>query len=185
MNRTITWLILLIVIVLVGAVALSKPGDTFHALKFWDNSAEYDGNLSEPVIPAVENDDAVVGDTSTGTDTGGGAVDVDVSDMIVLGAPTANASITSPLTITGEARGGWYFEATFPVILTNWDGLIIAEGYAEAEGDWMTEEFVPFSATLTFEKPDFGENGFLILQKANASGLPEHDAALEIPINFE
>ncbi|MEX0930901.1 MAG: Gmad2 immunoglobulin-like domain-containing protein, partial [Candidatus Paceibacterota bacterium] len=98
--------------------------------------------------------------------------------------------IESPLTITGEARGNWYFEATFPIILTNWDGLIIAEGFATADGEWMTEEFVPFTALLEFENPytagdpDFMKRGSLILQRANASGLPENDAALEIRVHF-
>jgi hypothetical protein len=114
-----------------------------------------------------------------------GAVNADVSNMIRITSPSVNGSIKSPLTIKGEARGGWYHEATFPVTLTNWDGLIIAEGYAQAEGEWMTSEFVPFAATLTFKKPEFNNRGFLILKKANASGLPENDAALEIQVFFE
>lgn len=94
--------------------------------------------------------------------------------------------IESPVKIMGEARGPWFFEASFPVYVINWDGLIIGEGIATAEGDWMTEEFVPFSTEITFEKPDlYPERGTLILQKDNPSGLPEHDDALEIPIRFE
>lgn len=95
----------------------------------------------------------------------------------------------SPLKITGEARGNWYFEASFPVSLVNWDGLIIAQGPAQAQGEWMTEEFVPFEITLEFENPswdaDFSKRGALILQKDNPSGLPEHDDSLEIPVVFE
>jgi len=106
------------------------------------------------------------------------------ADLVRLESPEPLTVIESPLEITGRARGGWYFEASFPVVLVNWDGLIIAEGYATAEGEWMTEEFVPFRATLEFETPDYGERGALILQKNNASGLPEHDDALEVPIRF-
>lgn len=119
-----------------------------------------------------------------------GAQNEDVSDRIRLTEPVPGGTIASPLTLTGEARGTWYFEAVFPIVLTNWDGLIIAEGYAEAEGDWMTEEFVPFTSTLTFENPytegdpEFMKSGTLILQKDNPSGLPENDAALEIPVRF-
>lgn len=105
--------------------------------------------------------------------------------LITLSEPLQESKISSPVTISGEARGNWFFEATFPVVLTNWNGLIIAEGYATAQSDWMTEEFVPFTATLTFDKPDYGERGFLILQKANPSGLSEHDDALEITVFFE
>ncbi len=94
-------------------------------------------------------------------------------------------TISSPLEITGEARGQWFFEANFPIVLTNWDGLIIAEGYATAQDEWMTTDFVPFTATIDFERPEYGERGTLILQKANASGLPEHDDALEIQVIFK
>ena len=107
------------------------------------------------------------------------------SEMIVVEYPNVGQEVSSPLNITGEAKGTWFFEATAPVVLTNWDGLIIAEGYIEAEGDWMTEDFVSYTGTLNFEEPDYKDNGFLILQRANPSGLPENDAAVEIPIYFK
>ncbi len=99
--------------------------------------------------------------------------------------PISKDEIVSPLVIKGEAKGTWYFEASFPVVLTNWDGLIIAQGVAQAEGDWMTENFVPFTANLTFEKPSYGKNGFLILKKDNPSDLPQNDDSIEIPVNFK
>lgn len=109
---------------------------------------------------------------------------IEKQDLIRLTTPQPQEIIESPLEITGEARGTWFFEANFPVVLTNWDGLIIAEGYAAADGEWMTEEFVPFTATLEFEKPSYGERGTLILQKANPSDFRELDDALEIPVSF-
>ena len=110
---------------------------------------------------------------------------IDKIDLITLNSPLPNTEISSPLKITGQARGYWFFEATFPVILTDWDGKIIAEGFATAKDDWMTENFVEFESEISFEKPVYGERGFLILKKSNASGLPEHDDALEIPILFK
>lgn len=107
------------------------------------------------------------------------------ADLIRLESPKPLAVIESPLEVTGRARGAWYFEASFPVVLVDWDGLIIAEGVATADGEWMTEEFVPFRATLEFERPGYGERGTVLLRKHNASGLPEHDDALEVPIRFE
>lgn len=98
--------------------------------------------------------------------------------------------VGSPLQLAGKARGYWFFEGSFPVTLTNWDGLIIAEGVATAEGEWMTEEFVPFKSTLTFTSPykvgdpDFMKRGSLILKKDNPSGLPEKDDAYEITVFF-
>lgn len=112
------------------------------------------------------------------------------ADLITLTSPVPNEMVKSPLLIAGQARGNWFFEASFPVILTNWDGLIIAKGIATASSDWMTEEFVPFTATLEFLSPypmgaeDFMKRGSLILQRDNPSGLPENNDALEIPVRF-
>ena len=112
------------------------------------------------------------------------------SDLITLDMPEAGNYIASPLSIRGKARGTWFFEANFTVLLVDWDGRIIAEHYATAEEDWMSEKFVPFSSKLTFASPysegdpDFMQRGTLILQKANPSGLPENADALEVPVWF-
>jgi hypothetical protein len=108
-------------------------------------------------------------------------------DVIKITSPRPGAEISSPLTVTGEARGTWFFEASFPIMLTDWDGKIIAEAHAQAQGNWMTTEFVPFKATVNFTKPVNAPNnrGTLILKKDNPSGLPANDDALEIPIVFK
>lgn len=107
-------------------------------------------------------------------------------DFIVLETPLKGANISSPLTIRGKARGQWFFEGSFPVTLVNWDGLIIAEGYATAQGEWMTTEFVPFEGTITFTAPDtsVGNKGWLILKKDNPSDDPRLDDALEVEIHY-
>ena len=114
---------------------------------------------------------------------------LDKSGLIRLASPLPGAQISSPVTITGEARGIWYFEASFPVFLTDWDGKIVAQGIATAQSDWMTADFVPFVATLTFDTADisgqYSDKGTLILKKDNPSGLPEHDDALEIPVHLK
>ncbi len=109
------------------------------------------------------------------------------ADKIVLTTPAPYERISSPVTITGKARGPWCFEASFPVTVVNWDGLIIGEGIATADGDWMTTEFVPFTATVTFTAdPDaYSDRGAIILQRDNPSGLPENDDALEVPVIFK
>jgi hypothetical protein len=112
------------------------------------------------------------------------------ADLIKVESPAGMTTVTSPLTLKGQARGNWYFEASAPVSLVNWDGLIIAEGIITADGEWMTTEFVPFTGSLEFTSPykagdpDFMKRGAIIFQKDNPSGLPENDDALEIPILF-
>lgn len=103
---------------------------------------------------------------------------------IFVDQPLPDTLISSPVMITGRAPGYWFFEASAPVVLTNWDGLIIAEGYIMAP-EWMTAEYVPFSGTLTFMKPEYGEDGFLILKNDNPSGLPEQQDAIEFRVKFD
>lgn len=107
-------------------------------------------------------------------------------NLIKLENPLPNQIIISPLSIKGSARGSWFFEASFPVFLVDWDGRIISQGIANAKSDWMTNEFVPFEATLNFilDKNVYSNRGALILKKDNPSGLPKNDDALEIPIVF-
>ncbi len=104
-------------------------------------------------------------------------------DLIIVTSPLPNIKITSPLTITGKARGGWYFEASFPVKIYDANGKELGQVAAQAQGDWMTTEYVPFVATLTFDKPTTA-TGKLVLQKDNPSGLPENENQLEIPVTF-
>ena len=110
--------------------------------------------------------------------------ELEKANLIRLDSPRPNEVIASPLTISGEARGYWYFEATFPVVLVDWDGRIIGEHYAQAEGEWMTEDFVPFIADIRVPQSYIGP-ATLLLQKDNPSGLPSHDASISFPITIE
>lgn len=96
-----------------------------------------------------------------------------------------NQRIDSPLVIKGEARGAWFFEGDFPIALEDKDGVVIAETYGMAEGEWMTEDFVPFTATLEFKRTKIYDEGTLVFKKDNPAGLPENEESLEIPILFE
>lgn len=112
--------------------------------------------------------------------------ELEKTNLIRITSPRPNDTIKSPLTISGEARGNWFFEASFPVVLVDWDGKIIATSIANAKSDWMTTDFVPFEATLTFlvDKNAYSNRGSLILKKDNPSGLSKNDDALEIPVLF-
>lgn len=104
-------------------------------------------------------------------------------DLIILNSPRPNQVIESPLLIEGEARGFWFFEADFPIVIIDGKGEVIGEGIAFAKSEWMTENFVPFQSEIEFKRPET-EKGTLILFKDNPSGLPEHDDQLIIPVRF-
>lgn len=109
------------------------------------------------------------------------------SDLIRVSYPKVNDVVSSPLEVTGEARGNWFFEASFPVFIYDSNGkelgVIPAQANPPAGGDWMTTDFVPFKAVLEFQSPTTKE-GVLVLKKDNPSGLPEHDDELRIPVRF-
>lgn len=111
----------------------------------------------------------------------------EVADRIVVTSPKPNETISNPLVITGEARGTWFFEASFPVVLYAENGPETGIGgtIATADGDWMTEDFVPFTATLNYSGTDISGPGTLVLMRDNPSGLPENDAELRIPVIIE
>ncbi|MBT6691017.1 hypothetical protein HOB10_01635 [Candidatus Parcubacteria bacterium] len=104
-------------------------------------------------------------------------------DLIRLDLPRPNQGISNPLVLEGQARGYWFFEGDFPVVVL-YKGQVIAEGIATAQSDWMTEDFVEFKAELEYQGPTEGK-GTLVLKKDNPSGLPANADELTVPIIFE
>jgi hypothetical protein len=92
-------------------------------------------------------------------------------------------TIFSPYIIEGQVAG-WYFEGSFPIKLLDANNKEIAVAIAEAQGDWMTEEFVPFKAKLEF-LVDKDQEGTLIFMKDNPSDLPEYDEKYVVSVNLK
>ncbi|MFH1820624.1 MAG: GerMN domain-containing protein [Candidatus Nealsonbacteria bacterium] len=109
--------------------------------------------------------------------------ELEKSDLIRIDNPHPNQGIESPLKVIGEARGYWFFEASFPVKVFDDNGFLLGIKPAQALKEWMTEDFVPFSTTFPFTFPSTSK-GKLILEKDNPSGLPEHADELIIPVYF-
>lgn len=109
--------------------------------------------------------------------------ELEKTDLIRIDSPRPNQVIKSPLTIIGQARGYWFFEADFPVRLLDADNNELARGIATAKASWMTDDFVHFEAELEFNAPS-AKKGMLILEKDNPSGLLENDDQLVVPVKF-
>jgi hypothetical protein len=65
------------------------------------------------------------------------------SKLIVVDTPTPGAVVTSPL----AARGTCFFKGDFPLLLKDKGDKVIAEKYATAKGEWMTQDFIPFEGS--------------------------------------
>ncbi len=103
------------------------------------------------------------------------------SNLITVDTPLPDALVTKNFTVSGKARGTWYFEATFPLSLVSNSGTVITTAIARANTDWMTEDFVPFTANFILKNSYTGP-ATLILRNDNSSGLPEKDASISFPI---
>lgn len=108
---------------------------------------------------------------------------VSKDDLIIVDTPLPNSAVSSPIFISGQARGRWYFEAQFSIKIYDANEELLGVIPAQAQGEWMTNEYVPFQATLSFESSTT-PTGKLVLEKDNPSGLPENANELIIPIVF-
>jgi len=102
---------------------------------------------------------------------------------IIVTSPQSNQIITSPLSIEGKAKGSWYFEAVAPVRLLDDKGNVLASGQIQTQGDWMTSDYVPFKAELTFSY-NATTSGTLLFHNDNPSGLPENDKEFNVSVQL-
>ena len=103
-------------------------------------------------------------------------------DIVIL-TPTTIGPVASPLEIKGLAKGNWFFEANFPVTITDADHNQLGQHYVTATADWMSESLVPFTGTLEFSPPKTA-TGYLVFKNDNPSGASEHEKTFELPITF-
>ena len=102
-----------------------------------------------------------------------------VHAQVQLATPLPGEDVASPLRVAGRARGTWYFEASFPVRVLGPDGRELGVGIAQAQAPWMTEDWVPFDAEVTFDAPP-DACLTLVLEKANPSGLPRNAGEVRV-----
>ena len=103
-----------------------------------------------------------------------------MSEFIQVESPKAGDKITCEITISGQARGYWYFEGSFPAELYDEKGTLLYTAPIQSQEPWMTEDFVRFEEDFVYKGP--AGNGSLVLKRENVSGLPEHDMQIEVPV---
>lgn len=107
------------------------------------------------------------------------------SDEIRVNAPHAGARVTSPLRVSGIARGSWFFEGDAPVVVLDSGGRAIGAHYISAQDEWMTRQFVPYAGSVEFQVPEKEGRGTLVLKRDNPTGREKHDRSVRIPIRFD
>ncbi len=105
-------------------------------------------------------------------------------DLIQVDLPYPGAVTGKEFVVSGKARGTWFFEASFPVEVLDSNGNVLFQGPAQAQSEWMTENFVPYKVTVKVPQSYIGP-ATLILHKDNPSGEPSRDASISFPITIE
>lgn len=105
-------------------------------------------------------------------------------DIITVDLPYPEAVTGKIFSVTGKARGEWFFEASFPIEILDEGGRSLVRTHAQAEGEWMTENFVPFKGDVVIPATYTGK-ATIILKKDNPSGMIEKEAYLAFPITIE
>lgn len=110
-----------------------------------------------------------------------------LSEDIKVYNPVQDQFISSPLEISGEALGSWFWEGSFTADLLNQSGELIGNAIITHQSgtEWMTEEYVPFGGTLEFDVGNAGTDGILVFHKANPSAMAENNESYSLPIKFK
>ena len=104
-------------------------------------------------------------------------------DDIVVQLPYPGAVTGKEFDVIGQARG-WYFEASFPVKVLDKNGKVLFSGPAQAQGDWMTANFVPFKIHVKVPDSYIGK-ATLVLSKDNPSDMRSKDASMSFEFTIE
>jgi hypothetical protein len=105
----------------------------------------------------------------------GNAVDL-VSFSIMPGS-----SVSGTMEAEGAVQGGYFFEGNLILRILSANKTILRTSYGTATTDWMTEGPVSFHATLNFTGLPPGP-AYIQIHNDNASGLPENDKFILVPI---
>lgn len=146
----------------------------------WWYISTHPGVVQAPVFPTVSTSTVVSEPVATTTVS---IVTSTPEAKIILDTLKPGDTVSSPLTITGKARGVWYFEGSFPVELRDSNNVQLAIEPATAKTDWMTTDWVSFSTTLNFSASTTG-TGILIFHRDNPSDNPALDESYQMVVNF-
>lgn len=96
---------------------------------------------------------------------------------------TEGRHVSSPLEMSGKVPGSWSHEGSFPIDIIYEGDIGLPGATAEIDGDWMTDQLVPFRATLSFDEDQLaGKDIMIVLHNANPSDMPANDDSLALKV---
>ncbi len=107
---------------------------------------------------------------------------------IVVYQPQPNEKVDMPFSITGQARGYWFYDNAFPIILYDNTKTAIAYGTATTTAEIPNseyEEFVPFSGTFDeYEFLPVKKKGYILFQRSTGNLETGRNSTVTLPIRF-
>ncbi len=92
-----------------------------------------------------------------------------------------NSAVSGVVKYNGSIKGGYFFEGNILVNVLDGAKNPLKEGNATAKTDWMTVEPVEFEGSIDFSNLPKSP-AYIEIHNDNASGLPENDKSVLIPV---
>lgn len=105
-------------------------------------------------------------------------------DDLVSFSVSSGERVSGLVPYKGAVKGGYFFEANILINILDANKKRIKAGHATATGEWMTAEPVSFEGKLDFTGLPKG-SAYIEIHNDNASGLPEYDKSILIPVVIE
>lgn len=161
MKKRIIWTIVAVVVILIGWFAYENIQSSSTTATSTPTQTEVESATNLPNIGSPATSD----------------------DIVVLN-PASGNTVNSPITLSGQARGNWFFEATAPVVVIDTSGTILGRGIIRAQGNWMTTDLVPFSGTVSYSATPDSTAGAIVFLNDNPSGQASTSKYMIVPVYF-
>lgn len=105
-------------------------------------------------------------------------------DDLVSFSVLPNSKVSGIISYNGTIKGGYFFEANILINILDINKNVLKSSNTMATTDWMTADPIDFEGSIDFTNLKKGPAYFEI-HNDNASGLPENDKSVLIPIIIE
>jgi hypothetical protein len=130
--------------------------------------------------PVIYNSEETQQQVGQGVNTG---ILGNESDLVFLSI-VPNVKVAGILNLTGEIKGGYFFEGNILINVLDVNKNVLKQGYGIATTEWMTAGPVSFTTSVDFTGLSAGP-AYLEIHNDNASGLPENDKSILVPVIIE
>jgi hypothetical protein len=160
-----TILLLVLIILMIIALRFMYKNQETYLPNSKDNNALV---TIDKTMPPVENKGQILGN----------------KDDLIAFSIAPNTKVHGIISYRGIVKGGYFFEANILINVLDSNRKVLLKSNATAKDDWMTAGPVNFEGNIDFTNLKKG-GAYIEIHNDNASGLPENDKSILIPIIIE